>query len=681
MIKVVDLLKKAPCETKIVMEMDILISPQVTWIFIFIVIYWLYPIFWGIKGALSSKTTHDYFLAGRQLPFWVFIFAITAVTWSGWTFLGSPGQTYVEGLQYTYAEFLSAITMPFAALLFLKRQWLLGKRFGFITPGEMFAYYFKSDLIRLLVVIVALVFTVPYVGLQLRAAGFLFNVLTNGLIGVEFGMWVLSVMVVSYVASGGLRTAAYAGALQAILLAAGIIVIGIITLYFVGGWSRLLDGIAALSQQDTVRTPNDYSHYIAVPGVIQLVSTGPEAEGGPWTGMMILTYTFAMMGIMAAPAFSMWAFASRTPAPFAPQQVWASSLGMGLIVIFFTTIQGLGGHFLGADRWFMEVHPELVNPVMVEGLNGRDLLAMPDKQDILVPQLINLIGDLAPWVVGLLAVSALAAMESTASCYMSTTSGIFTRDVFQRFILPTAQDSTQKFVGRISVLMIVMLAVFVASTATDTLVLLGGLAVSYGFQMWPALIAICYWPFLTRQGVALGLLAGLIAVTLTEAIGPKWLGITAWGRWPLTIHSAGWGIIFNLGIAVLVSLVTQHQDDWRRKMEFHHFLGQHARLPAPKQRLVPWAWTMVILWFSFAVGPGVVIGNTLFGNPNQPEDWWFGMPSIWVWQILWWLLGVALMWFLAYYMEMSTVPRGEVEPLVEDIAQLDNQAKTQRNTP
>ena len=40
--------------------------------------------------------------------------------------------------------------------MFLKRQWILGKRFGYVTPGEMLADYFKGDMIRILVVVVAL---------------------------------------------------------------------------------------------------------------------------------------------------------------------------------------------------------------------------------------------------------------------------------------------------------------------------------------------------------------------------------------------------------------------------------------------------------------------------------------------------------------------------------------------
>ena len=82
---------------------------------------------------------------------------------------------------------------------------MIGKKFGFLTPGEMFSNYFRSDTIRILVVLVALVFSVPYLGIQLRASGFLFNVLTDGLLDVNVGMILLSMVVLIYVASGGLR--------------------------------------------------------------------------------------------------------------------------------------------------------------------------------------------------------------------------------------------------------------------------------------------------------------------------------------------------------------------------------------------------------------------------------------------------------------------------------------------
>jgi Na+/proline symporter len=708
---------------------------KIVWLFVFVILYWAYCIFWGIKGAISARTASDYFIAGRRISLWVFVLAATATSFSGWTFMGHPGLIYRDGFQYAYASFY-AITIPFTGLIFLKRQWIIGKRFGFVTPGEMLSYYFRSDAIRLLVILVALVFSVPYLGVQLRASGYLFNVLTDGLLSIDVGMWILSAVVFIYVASGGLRAVAYVDTLQCILLAAGIVIIGLIAVNAVGGWGNLQQDIARLTEVDTKRTLDGYSHYIAIPGVIQFVSAGPSAEGGAWTGVMILTYMFALMGIQSAPAFSMWAFSNHNPAPFAPQQVWASSFGIGIILFVFTAMQGMGGHFLGADLEFAAQQPDRValepaskvqaNLLMTQYRGAAEAAGLTERQlrplaaqafallgqtkevptlaqlaaaggeagtaattllqqsadlgeqpalldlptaDSLVAQLINLMSETAPWMVGLLSVCALAAMQSTGAAYMSTAGGMITRDLIRHFMMPNADHRVQKLIGRIGVGVIVLLALIVASTSTDALVLLGGLAVAYGFQMWPALMAVCYYRFFTRQGVVLGLIAGLIAVTLTDM--PSSLGIEAWGRWPWTIHSAGWGIIFNLGIAILVSLITR--DDMDRKMEFHNFLAQHASLPPEKQKLIPTAWIVTIAWFFFGIGPGAVIGNWIFGNPDEPSSWIFGMPSIWAWQLLFWALGVAMMWFLAYVMQMSTVPETEIESLAEDIAEIERE--------
>jgi hypothetical protein len=274
-----------------------------------------------------------------------------------------------------------------------------------------------------------------------------------------------------------------------------------------------------------------------------------------------------------------------------------------------------------------------------------------------------------------LSVCALAAMQSTGAAYMSTAGGMLTRDILKHFIMPQASHSAQKMFGRLGVLVIVLAALVVATTSSDALVLLGGLAVAFGFQMWPALISVTYWPWLTRQGVTLGLAAGVIVVIFTESFGQTiagWFGAElAWGRWPWTIHSAGWGMLFNLGIAIIVSAATQNGEALAHRMKFHHFLREHAGLSEEKRRLIPAALIITLVWFFFAIGPGCVIGNTIFGDPNDIATWTFGMPSIWAWQILWWILGVGMMWFLAYKMEFSTVPKREFEALVDDIGDLE----------
>ncbi len=138
-------------------------APKVIWLFVFVALYWTYCIFWGIKCAMAAKTATDYFIAGRRLSMWVFILAATATSFSGWTFMGHPGLVYRDGFQYAYASFYT-ITIPFTGVMFLKRQWILGKRFGYVTPGEMLSDYFQGDAIRILTVMVALLFSIPYLG-------------------------------------------------------------------------------------------------------------------------------------------------------------------------------------------------------------------------------------------------------------------------------------------------------------------------------------------------------------------------------------------------------------------------------------------------------------------------------------------------------------------------------------
>jgi Na+/proline symporter len=348
----------------------------------------------------------------------------------------------------------------------------------------------------------------------------------------------------------------------------------------------------------------------------------------------------------------MWAFANKNPKPFPLQQVWASTLGIGLALFVFTTMQAMSG-------WVLALLP---------GGNGGTVLPLDrlisSGGNDLVPYLIHLMKDTAPFAVGILAICALAAMQSTGAAYMSTASGMLTRDIVKRFIKKDMSETQQTYWGRITVLIVVGSALIFASLVPGAIVMLGAFATSYGFMMYPSLIAVCYWKFLTRQGVVAGLICGMIAVFVTFRFD---LGLP-WGYNPLTIFAAGWGILFNLPIAIIVSVFTQPEGELKEKQDtWHAFVQQHASLSPEKKPLVKWGWIITVVWFFFAIGPGCVIGNTIFGNPATPATWANGMPSIWIWQLIWWILGIGMMWFLAYKLEMSTNITTDFEALKHDI--------------
>ena len=84
-------------------------SAKVTWLIVFVLLYWAYCIFWGIRGAQMAKTASDYFISGRKLPMWVFDLAATATSFSGWTFMGHPGLIYRDGSNMLTRLFMSSL--------------------------------------------------------------------------------------------------------------------------------------------------------------------------------------------------------------------------------------------------------------------------------------------------------------------------------------------------------------------------------------------------------------------------------------------------------------------------------------------------------------------------------------------------------------------------------------------
>ena len=196
-------------------------------------------------------------------------------------------------------------------------------------------------------------------------------------------------------------------------------------------------------------------------------------------------------------------------------------------------------------------------------------------------------------------------------------------------------------------------ALVVAANSSQAIVMLGGLAVAYGFQMYPSLIGICYYKGFNRKGVVAGLIAGLIAVTLTDKTS-IWFGVP-WGAYPLTIHSAGWGIFFNLIITFLISSITSESElEKDNKNRVHKLLSTVAGMNFYQKEKVRLAWVLTLVWFLVGFGPFATVGNSLFSDPNSPSLWApFGLPSLWIWQVLFLFYGIFVMWFLAFHLGMS----------------------------
>ncbi len=567
-----------------------------TWTWVFLILYILYCMYWGLRGYFTEKTSSGYSIAGRSIPMIAFLMAATAASFSGWTTVGHPGLIWVSGLAYAFASFY-VLTIPITGAFFAKRNWFLGKRYGFVTPGDMYAYYYNNEGVRWLVVLTAVLYGTFYSAVQFMAAGYLFHWVTG--FSTAWGAVFLAAVVWFYVVTGGLRASTWVGVAQFVLLVVSIILVGSYTLAHFGGWHNLANEVARLDK-----------NLLEVPAVIKF--TVGETH---WTGIMILTYMFALMGIQSSPAFTMWNFANKNPRPFAWQQVFMSTFVVGFALFFFTAFQGMGAHVLSDQGFFKLANDGDVVPMLMTHL-------MPG------------------FIIGITFIGLIAAMHSTAAPYIGTAGSILVRDVWWLKIRKKkGGHAEQIWVNRLFVTGMTALALIVGLTSSAALVMLGGLATAFGFVMYIPQLGVLWgrkWP---SAGTFLGILGGMIAVFLTYKVF----------KYPLTIHCAAWGVGVGLIFAYLLRGlgVKDKQVTIDRQKEVREWLDN---IDAPSENGKAWRKRMKVLvpiWYLFAIGPLCVLGNSAFS--------FAGFPPLWSWQIAWWILGIVMMWALCFKAEMSTV--------------------------
>jgi Na+/proline symporter len=586
-----------------------------TWVWVFLGLYIVYCFYWGLRGYFTEKTSSGYTIGGRQIPMIAFMMAATAASFSGWTTVGHPGLIWKAGLAYAFASFY-VLTIPITGTFFAKRVWLAGKRYGFVTPGDMFSYYYNNEGVRYLVVLTAVLYGMFYSAVQLMAAAALFHWVTG--MPVAWGAIIMAAIVWFYVVTGGLRASTWVGVIQFVLLVAAIILVGAYTLAQFGGWSGLSQQVANLDPK-----------YLQVPSVINF-TVGQTT----WTTVMILTYMFALMGIQSSPAFIMWQFANKNPRPFAWQQVFMSTFIVGFALFFFTAFQGLGA----------------------VALNQAGELSLAQDSDV-VPQLMA--SYIPPFLLGITFIGLIAAMHSTAAPYIGTAGSMLLRDIWWlKFRKKKGGHAEQIWVNRAFVTIVTILALVIGLNSKAALVILGALATALGFVMYVPLLGTLWgfrWPSI---GTVLGILVGLVMVILTYKVWPN----------PLTIHCAAWGTGSGLLVAYLCRGlgVKDKPETVERQKEFRTWMDDIAKASPQGQKWRNAMKIVVPLWYLFAIGPLCILGNWAFS--------FAGFTPLWSWQITWWILGIIMMWALCFKAEMSTmtddiIQRAETEQniVVEEV--------------
>ena len=183
----------------------------------------------------TANSPEGYFLAGRGFGPLVMFFTLAATNFSAFTFLGFAGKAYTDGFGQYGIMALGTSVMAIMFFVLGRKIWQQGKKYGYITPGELVGGRYKSRSLRLLTTGVMSLFTIPYLAIQAIGAGYILHMLFPS-IEPQVGAVVTMVIIGGYVLTGGMRASGWTDVVQGIIMIGAMVAAVAYIGHALGGW-------------------------------------------------------------------------------------------------------------------------------------------------------------------------------------------------------------------------------------------------------------------------------------------------------------------------------------------------------------------------------------------------------------------------------------------------------------
>src|SRR5437868_7436167 len=165
---------------------------------------------------------------------------------TAFSILGSSGHAFNNGVvTYGLMASCSALIIPLTIFLVGTRLWALGKKFGFMTPVQMFRDRWECSHIGTVIFTVQAALLVPYIIIGVMGGGTTLSAISGGRVPYWFGGALVALVVMCYVFFGGMRGTAWVNTFQTILfLSFGAIAVAVISAGM-GGFRSAVEGMLA----------------------------------------------------------------------------------------------------------------------------------------------------------------------------------------------------------------------------------------------------------------------------------------------------------------------------------------------------------------------------------------------------------------------------------------------------
>ncbi|MGQ9472251.1 MAG: sodium/proline symporter [Candidatus Aminicenantales bacterium] len=469
-----------------------------------------------LTSRFSSSGIAEFFLGGRRMK--TFVVALAAVTSgrSAWLLIAVAGMAFTRGISaiWTVVGYILMELFLFVGPGRRLRRFT-GKMDDLTIPDFLVSrLQDQTYVIRLATVVPILIFMVSYVAAQFTAGAK--TLATSFGANQTSGLLITAGIVVFYTMMGGFLAVCLTDVIQACLMIFALVVLPVLAVIHLGGFSLLLRSLEALNPAfiDPMA--------LSIGTLAGFLGIGFGSPGNPH----ILNKHMSIDDPQKLPRSGIIA------------TVWNVIMAWGAVYI------GLAGRVVFKDVTALPNHdPENIYPLLASQ-------------------------HLHPFIYGLSISAIFAAIMSTADSQLLVASSAAVRDIYQKILAahrpyPLSQKKLV-FWSRAATLFLSLIALamgFMAKKLVFYLVLFawGGLGAALG----PAVLLALYWPRLTKWGVFTGILTGTALEIIWYSIPTLKAVVSEWV--PATIIS--------FLTVVLVSLFTSPPE---KAKEMLHLMGGAA---------------------------------------------------------------------------------------------------------
>ena len=476
-------------------------------IYLFVVVF--YPaILLGISlwRSRSVKSHEDFMVAGRNVPVPLLIGTLVC-TWIGsGSLFGGAGLAYRSGIAELWFSFGGWVGLIVAYFLAGRVR-----RIAQYTVPDLLEQRYNATA-RLLGTVAIILAYVTIAAYQFRGGGWILSIVTDGRISPEVGIYITAAVIVIFTALAGMVSIVTVDLFNGIVITLGVLFALPYMVFQVGGVSEVL---AALP--DTHTTPLGGHNILWVLGVAMPTFLLILGESGMYQK-----------------------FFSAKDANAARKAVAGMVVGIVLIETTLALLAIVG----------RAAYPDLAESTNVVGRAASETIIL-----FIAYQGLPALGG------AILLASAVAIVLSTGNTFLLVPSTNVSRDVYERFINPNAEEQKKLNVQRAFVVIFGGLGL-VLLTQFESVLAMALYAYSLvGASLTPALLAAFLWKRVTPQGgvaCIAGGLGSILGIRLLARFGVSF-SMTLSGT-KFDFASSDYivipGVLFSVSLMIVVSLLT-----------------------------------------------------------------------------------------------------------------------------